>query len=320
MQRLRVAPLVSLWYAASIAAVWTAKLMLRELPCPALLCTVQFMVAFAGSRMMIPASARSIGKSEVRAVVATALAYTTGFLVTNAAIAIAAPSFVETIKSAEPLSTVALASFVLGERERWSTLAALLPLVLGVAMACSGGAAFSAKGMVLAMASNLMFSGRAVLTKSLKRNHPGVPASKSDMCLFYHVSRYGLYLLIPCTLVLEFRTALRWATAGDNGDGSRSVFDLARASTLLLINGTAHAIYNGVSFIVLAKVSIASHAVLNICRRVLVIAVAAVVFATPITALNWVGVSITVLGVILFAQTKGQGVSTRARSKALLPV
>ena len=69
----------------------------------------------------------------------------------------------------------------------------------------------------------------------------------------------------------------------------------------------AHALYNGVSFVVLAKVSTATHAVLNIVRRVLVIVVAAAVFATPISALNWAGVVLSVSGVIAFAQSKSRG-------------
>ena len=101
---------------------------------------------------------------------------------------------------------------MLGERERPATLLALLPIVAGVATACSGGGAFSATGGALALASNVAFSGRAVLaasldpphalvssvgqwigravlTKSLKRRHAGSPAARSDACLFYHVAR-----------------------------------------------------------------------------------------------------------------------------------
>ena len=186
-------------------------------------------------------------------------------------------------------------------------------------MARSGGAAFSGTGMWLALASNLAFSGRAVLTKALKRSHPGALAAKSDTCLFYHVSRYGLCLLVPCTLLLDLRSLLGWS-ASPSAHGGRSLAGGARVCGLLLLNGMAHALYNGVSFIVLAKVSIATHAVLNICRRVLVIAVPAAVFATPLTAFHWAGVGLSVLGVSLFARSKGQGVATRARSKPLLPV
>ena len=66
---------------------------------------------------------------------------------------------------------VALAGLVLGERERPATLLALLPIVAGVATACSGGGTFSATGGALALASNVAFSGRAVLAASLDPPH-----------------------------------------------------------------------------------------------------------------------------------------------------
>ena len=46
--KLRLGPLVATWYAASIAAIWTAKIVLQELACPATLAAVQFAVAAAG--------------------------------------------------------------------------------------------------------------------------------------------------------------------------------------------------------------------------------------------------------------------------------
>ena len=310
MVRLRIGPLVCVWYLASIIAVWTAKLVLRELPCPATLCAVQFAVAVVGSGMAVPPAACGLlhGKAEVGLVRKIALAYTLGFLLTNAAIAIAAPSFVETLKASEPLSTVAMASLMLGEHERWPTLVALLPIVIGVAMASSNGLVFSAAGMALALASNLAFSGRAVLTKLLKRDHPGAQVTKSDACLFFHVSRCGLCILVPCAIVLD---AGAWLASGA---------DPVRLGLLLLLNGMAHALYNGVSFAVLAKVSIATHAVLNIVRRVLVIAVAAAVFATPVSAFNGSGFVLSVLGVLAFAQSKSRGGALRTRPKNLLPV
>ena len=136
---------------------------------------------------------------------ALAVCYTMGFLLTNAAFNFAAPAFIETFKSAEPLSTVALAAAALGERERPLTLLALLPVVGGVALASHGSAAFSAAGVALALGSNLGFSARAVCAKALYRDHPGSRAATSDACLFYHVSLTGLLLLLPVALLSDAR-------------------------------------------------------------------------------------------------------------------
>ena len=127
--KLRLGPLVATWYAASIAAIWTAKIVLQELACPATLAAVQFAVAAAGvhhtttsnmnvaspqherasapgTRCLLPSSSRGpLSDVELRAVRGVSLTYTLGFLLTNAAIAAAAPSFVETVKAAEPRKT-----------------------------------------------------------------------------------------------------------------------------------------------------------------------------------------------------------------------
>ena len=107
--------LVALWYGASIVAVCTAKEALLAVPAPASLCVVQFVLATLGARWLQGGiAAPTLGQPELRMVYGIALSYAGGFLLTNAALAIAAPSFVETFKSTEPLSTVAMAAMALG--------------------------------------------------------------------------------------------------------------------------------------------------------------------------------------------------------------
>lgn len=323
--------LVALWYGASLIAVASAKTVLLSVACPASLCSIQFAVALVGARQLSlrrfgKKGAAAIGKeylqlesAEYWTVAAIGATYALGFLLTNAAIAIAAPSFVETVKSAEPLSTVGLAMVVLGEREALVSLASLIPLVVGVAMASSTPSTFSGVGLVLALCSNIAFSGRAILTKILKRSHPTARASGSDACLFYHVSRFGLCLLLPVAVALDARALIVALVTSE-----------APIGLLLVANGSAHALYNGVSFMVLNRVSVATHAVLNIIRRVCVIAFAAAVFGTPISFFNWVGIALAAIGVSGFGYSKhsstlgGSGAVVRERVGAgrqlLLPV
>ena len=299
--RLRVECLIAIWFAASVVAVQTAKHTLRALPCPGLLSTIQFCVAIAGTWLALkPSDRRSLtGLACLTTVRAISLAYASGFVLTNAAIATATPSFVETLKSSEPISTVLFAGLILGDREHSITLATLVPIVLGVAMACKGDGIYSTAGAVLALASNLAFSLRAVLTKLLKRKHVSVLVAKYDMVLFYHITRCGLWLLVPITLLLD-AGSLRKVLVSGTDDGSST----SQVCIMLLVNGFFHALYNAMSFLVLAKVSITTHAVLNIIRRVLVIAVSATMFATPISSFNWFGIFLAVMGINCFALSR----------------
>ena len=77
----------------------------------------------------------------------------------------------------------------------------------------------------------------------------------------------------------------------------------------------------GACFVVLGRVSTSSHAVLNIVRRVTLIAVTAALFGTHVSAWNWVGVALTTAGVLAFGRSKQQaGGASRRRGAVLLPL
>ena len=314
--------LVAVWYGASVVAIASAKTVLLIAPAPATLCAVQFAIAALGAWQLQGASHAQQPQAlssmpEFRLILGIATTYACGFLLTNAAIGVAAPSLVETFKAAEPISTVALAVLFLGEREKLTTYLSLFPIMTGVAIASSSRATFSAAGMALSLASNVSFSGHAVLTKALKRRFPGSRASTSDAYLFYHVSRLGVLMLLPFVILLDagtiasvLRPARPNATPRDASSPSGSADGSGGTAHLLLwllINACAHASYNGVSFVVLGRVSVATHAVLNIVRRIVCIAAAAIFFGTPVSAWNWLGVGLAGAGVAAFARSKERG-------------
>ena len=88
---------------------------------------------------------------------------------------------------------------------------------------------------------------RAACAKALYRDHPGSRAATSDACLFYHVSLTGLLLLLPVALLSDARVLASALAAAPPAAAARLVLTLAA-------NGAAHALYNGVSFAMLAQV------------------------------------------------------------------
>ena len=98
---------------------------------------------------------------------------------------VAAPaSFAETIKSAEPISSLTLATLTRGEDSvstaEWLTT---LPIVVGVALSSYGDSSFHIFGFFAASLSNFLFSMRGLNTKQLRRLH-GTPHGLDDMHLF----------------------------------------------------------------------------------------------------------------------------------------
>jgi len=361
-------PLIIVWYSFSLLAIYTSKVILDSTPCAASLCALQLGAAALGCQIWSRLTPRGkdhdehgrgpapLTVAEYGIVCIIALSYSSGFVFTNAAYEFAAPAFVETVKAVEPLSTVALATAILGEREHMLTLCSLVPLVLGVAMASGLGeghvaAAFSAAGMTLSLASNLSFSARAIATKQLRTAHPSVAAVRSDLVLFYHVSRLGVLWLLPMAGLLDARALVSALIGGSGGadDGHNSSSSGSSSSSsssssrsdvgdggeadggggadghavkpqvlllIILVNTASHAAYNAISFAVLNRVSVSSHAVLNIVRRVFMIGGTALILGTPISTYNWLGIAVCVGGCLAFAKGKSGPQPVAARKSA----
>merc|ERR1719203_1811483 len=125
--------LVVLWYVSSMFAITTSKLTMQAAKVPLVLCVVQFTTATVVSGTVLAVQGVSAGLPERKGKVvlgSTSLTYTLGFFFTNLAFSLAHASFVETVKSGEPISTVVLAYFLLGELESITTYASLLPVVV----------------------------------------------------------------------------------------------------------------------------------------------------------------------------------------------
>jgi len=300
--------LVAMWYSTSMLAITTSKMAMQSLKVPLTLCSAQFLTAtmVAGAVMAAQRMPFEVGGWGAAAMLGrVSAAYTLGFFFTNLAFSMASASFVETVKSGEPISTVVLALALLGERESAVTYASLLPVVVGVAMASAGEAAGGLGAFASTLASNLGFSARAVYAKQLKQKFNSIPSSSSDVCLFFHISWMGLVVLLPLAVHQE--------TASWRDALSTESFSIATFVSVVGLNGLMYTAYNQFSFMVLSRVDTASHAVLNVCRRVCVIAATTVFFGTPLSRANVAGIVVAVMGMCCFTRTKSRPSSAKVK-------
>lgn len=203
-------------------------------------------------------------------------------------------SFAETIKSAEPLSSVFLGYFFFNEGTSMMTYFTLLPICIGVGISCIDDVSFHLLGFLSAAASNFCFSSRAVLTKHMFKFNP---QSMDETTLFSYISQIGTSLLIPMVVLLEGHKV--WEHFFNTpGGGSTGVL------LLMLANGAAYTTYNLVSFLVLSRTDLVTHAVLNVFRRVVIILFTSYYFSVPMSTLNLFGVGLAVGGVLLFGFSK----------------
>lgn len=233
------------------------------------------------------------------------LVYTLGFSLTNASFGAVNASFVDTVKAAEPISTVALAVvFLANEKITPRVLLALLPIVGGVGISSMAEASASVVGLAFALGSNVCFSARSIAAK-LVGKHMG--AERMDGAnLFVHINRLGLYLLLPAALALEGRQLAALAA-------SLPAARLRASARLFAFNGLMYYLNNQMNFLVLEKVDTLTHGIINCGRRVANILFAIAWFGNRVTVFNGSGISLALLGGFLYVQAK---LSDAAEAKA----
>ena len=231
-------------------------------------------------------------------------------------------SFAETVKSAEPISTTIIGLLFFKERNATLTYLTLLPICFGVGISCFHSDNFNLTGFLLAAGSNICFSTRAVLAKKKSISYP---EAIDEIQMFAHISLKGLYFLLPLTFLLEGiiggrnslaifkRSVFKNIGIHDEFGYLSKINPLSEVISadyrtepwwvlcaLVLLNGTMFACYNLVSYVVLRKTDLVTHAVLNVFRRVVIILFTAYFFHSELSALNMGGVLIAVIGVLLF--------------------
>lgn len=292
--------LVFVWYLTAVFSVTTSKTILNHKPYPHVLCLCQFMVAYYVSTTLANyhTTFKSVSEASMLLVISIGVTYSLGFILTNMAFSKASTSFAETVKASEPISSVIFGYIFYSESLTVNTYMALLLICIGVATSCMTSDAFNLVAFSLAIGSNIFFSARAVLSKVLVRSYPDV---MNEISLFTYISLCGVLTVLPFTAILDAPIILM-GDASNSSDGNISNISLG---FLYICNGVAYTAYNLMSFMVLMRTNIATHAVLNVFRRVFIIVFTSVYFNNPLSDLNIFGIFLSILGVLLFNWFKG---------------
>ena len=235
--------LVIIWYSTASVAITSSKRIMMLMPLPFLLCTTQFVIAsiVIGFYSRWSKTYRSIPPTSMSLVYQIAGSYTFGFIFTNIAFSLVSASFAETVKAAEPISSVLIGFLYLQERATTQTYLTLLPICVGVAVSCIHDDAFGWWGFLSAAFSNVCFSSRAVLTKYMTK-HQGGSSGLDELSLFLHISNIGPLILVPFVVLFERNSLItQWSVM--------SWSNVLLFCMLTVVNGIAYATYNLMSFI-----------------------------------------------------------------------
>ncbi|PAN11745.1 hypothetical protein PAHAL_2G212700 [Panicum hallii] len=297
LKTLQLGALFGLWYLFNIYFNIYNKQVLKVLPYPINITNVQFAVGTAIALFMWITGILKrpkISGAQLLAILPLAIVHTMGNLFTNMSLGKVAVSFTHTIKAMEPFFSVLLSAIFLGEFPTPWVVLSLVPIVGGVALASLTEASFNWAGFWSAMASNVTFQSRNVLSKKLMVKKE---ESLDNINLFSIITVMSFFLLAPVTLLTE---GVKVSPAVLQSAG----LNLKQIYTRSLIAAFCFHAYQQVSYMILARVSPVTHSVGNCVKRVVVIVTSVLFFRTPVSPVNSLGTGVALAGVFLYSQLK----------------
>ncbi|KAK0521559.1 hypothetical protein OC835_006849 [Tilletia horrida] len=282
-------------------------------PYPLTLTLVQFVFVNLGAYLtcsptLLPARAR-LGKlirpswAQVWSVGQLSVFHVVGHLCSSAAISRVPVSTVQTIKALSPLVTVVAYSSLFNVSYPFKTYFSLLPLTLGVMLACTGFnlSGDDILGFSAALASTLVVVAQNIYSKKLMGGAGGQTEGKMDkMNIMFLSSATSIALLLPSFLFQEVPKMLRGRSAAQP-DAPSQIFHVLY---LLTANGVSQFAQNLFAFSVLGLVSPVTYSIASLFKRVFVIIVAIVWFGQAVTFLQWIGIAFTFGGLYLYNESK----------------
>mmetsp|Transcript_95742 Transcript_95742/g.270966 ORF Transcript_95742/g.270966 Transcript_95742/m.270966 type:complete len:476 (+) Transcript_95742:80-1507(+) len=295
-----------LWYAANVSFNIVNKQAINLFPYAWMISVVQLAVVvicsvFGWATGTIESPRSAMGPGFLRRLLPAALCHALGNGLTSVAFACGSVSFTHVIKTSEPI-WMALGSFLLsGSTMPPSQFLALVPIMLGVALASAGELSFTWVGFLAALGSTICFAGRGIFSKRLMSGSEGADSKRMSPLNVYALdSALALCFTLPVALFLD---GPRLAAAG--GLGAAAVASCgAQLATLLMATGLSYYAYNAIAFKLLDKLDVVSHAVGNLGKRIFVIGFSVVAFHTPLSTHAIIGSVTAIAGSGLYSYVK----------------
>ena len=213
--------------------------------------------------------------------------YTVNIAVSNVSLDMVTLPFHQVVRSTTPVFAVGVAYLLQGKTHSQRTYLALVPVVLGVAIATLGDISFTAAGFLLTILGTVLAALKTVVTNEVQNG----PLKMDSVNLLWRLS----LLAFVQTIAISY-----WTGELALVQARFSQPDATNVAYVLAGNGLAAFFLNVVSFTANGKTSALTMTVAANVKQVLVIGLSIVVFAVPVTLLNATGVLITLAGGALY--------------------
>ncbi|KZT25262.1 TPT-domain-containing protein [Neolentinus lepideus HHB14362 ss-1] len=308
--------LCGLWYMSSAMSSNTGKAILNQFRYPVTLTLVQFgFVAGYCLLFMSPAVRFTRLRRPTREILTATLPMgmfqVGGHMFSSMAISRIPVSTTHTIKALSPLFTVAAYALLFGVSYSAQTYISLVPLTVGVILACSSDMSLSNfVGLLCAFGSALVFVSSNIFFKKIMPSGSSQTSHKLDkLNLLLYSSGMAFLLMIPIwlwtdlpALMAQSREHGAQVYAGHPSKGHTAPHSVAYS---FFMNGTVHFGQNIIAFIILSSTSPVTYSIASLIKRVVVICIAIVWFNQTIHAIQGLGIVLTFLGLWMYNSAKG---------------
>lgn len=246
-------------------------------------------------------------------------------------------SLVHTIKGLSPLFTVIAYRFFLRIKYARATYLSLVPLTVGVMLACSTDFSTNFFGIAASFVAAIVFVTQNIYSKKLFTQSDRATV---DGGFQQNKKLDKLNLLCYCSLGAFMFSAPFWLyTEGwsiiqdywSDGDVQlllkQGSLDHGPLVLEFVFNGIFHFAQNIMAFILLSMMSPVSYSVASLIKRVWVIVIAVIWFRSSTTSIQLVGIGLTCFGLYLYDRTSSEDAAERRtktdhfrHKQALLPV
>ena len=246
-------------------------------------------------------------------------------------------SLVHTIKGLSPLFTVLAYRFLFNIHYTLSTYLSLIPLTLGVVLACSVEFSGNITGILCAFVAALIFVSQNIFSKKLfneaaRAESDGIlpsqryPKKLDKLNLLCYCSGLAFLLTFPLWFWTEGLPLI--ADVYESGSVSLrnhpSALDHGRLSLEFVFNGAFHFGQNIIAFVLLSMVSPVTYSVASLIKRVFVIVISIIWFRSDTTRVQALGIGLTFVGLYLYDRTHDSARAAkhlhRGQAAPLLPL
>ncbi|KAI8970613.1 triose-phosphate transporter family-domain-containing protein [Pilobolus umbonatus] len=284
-----------LWYMSSSLSSNTGKHIMNTFRYPITLTLTQFLLVACWSSIIQHLMAKRI-KYPTTTLIRTIIPLSTfmifGHIFSSLAISKIPVSLVHTIKALAPLFTVLFYRFIFKVQYSSKVYTSLMPLMLGVILACSFTFSSNIIGLLCALISCLIFVMQNIFSKKVFMKESGLDPHKLDkLNMLFYSSILAALLMSPLWLMTDATTMV--------------VKD--EVSTLVgyfLLNGTAHFSQCYFAFTALSLSSPVSYSIASLVKRIFVIVISILWFGQQVSVVQAAGISLTFLGLWLYQKAK----------------